>query len=429
MIDCIRQIGIAATIGACLASPALATSPEDARAVVGQEDAADEGHAEAFDELHRLLARFYPSFADRGIDWDAVARELRPAALAATDDAAFAEVCIRLVARLEDDDVRLMPGTRQPPLVEPSPFGPGLACLVDDRDRLVVFHVTPGGSAEALDIRPGDVVSKIDGRPAMDVLVDRERVVADRRGFPSPRALRRHVARTLLRSPSAEQSWSLTVPGLAGGERTVDVFCTMVPPPPPRAPVPIGPGPDHQSVDVRTIDGVLWIAIRRFGRDVRATVDRVVAGAGTPRAIVLDLRGGTGGSVDVDADFVPFDRTLEDRPQNRPYFSGPMAVLVDEGTSGAGELFASWFRAKSRARIYGTRTAGSLPGDLVELDVAGGRWRLTVPTEAGVGLDGAVIDGPGIQPDVEVRMNADDITMRRDTLLQRILDDLSRRTS
>ena len=84
----------------------------------------------------------------------------------------------------------------------------------------------------------------------------------------------------------------------------------------------------------------------------------------------------------------------------------PFVVLVNGSTSGPAELFACDLRDISQAQIVGTRTAGV--GTMQELFALedGGAVLLTVALVVPKGGEAAVYNEKGIEPTVEVSLNA-----------------------
>jgi len=105
-------------------------------------------YLDAFKDLHSTLGQKYKSFKLKDIDWKAVGDELIPRAAKVKDDREFGLLCYELVARLEDSHAYVGKGLIDPPAVEVPRWDPGLACLIDDRGKPVVYHVDPGKSAD-----------------------------------------------------------------------------------------------------------------------------------------------------------------------------------------------------------------------------------------------------------------------------------------
>jgi carboxyl-terminal processing protease len=178
-----------------------------------------------------------------------------------------------------------------------------------------------------------------------------------------------------------------------------------------RAPV------ETEDVTVQSLrGGLLRVRVAAFtrgvGREVREALDTDPAVRRT--GVVLDLRDNPGGlldeAVEVASVFleggpvVTYERRGE-QPRTlsalgRGDVSTPVVVLIDSGTASAAEVVAAALQDRNRAVIVGSRTYGKgsvqeptrlSDGSAIELTV--GRYRTP---------RGRVIDGVGVEPDVEV---------------------------
>jgi Tricorn protease C1 domain/PDZ domain len=87
----------------------------------------------------------------------------------------------------------------------------------------------------------------------------------------------------------------------------------------------------------------------------------------------------------------------------------------------------SWFVAKKRARLFGSTTAGaSCRKEIYTL--TNGLYRVVVPVKAYTGFLDRPIERRGIEPDVEVKCTAQDLTRGRDTVVEAAAAWLSRST-
>jgi carboxyl-terminal processing protease len=141
--------------------------------------------------------------------------------------------------------------------------------------------------------------------------------------------------------------------------------------------------------------------------------------------LILDLRGNPGGglqsTIDVTDEFLDEGTIIieEDAERNRQVTSArpggilteiPIVVLMDNGSASGAEVLAAAIRDNGRGTLVGTRTFGKgTVNRLVPLTSCGsdncgavyvaiGRW--LTPNEV-------VIEGLGIEPDVEVQMTGD----------------------
>ena len=135
-------------------------------------------------------------------------------------------------------------------------------------------------------------------------------------------------------------------------------------------------------------------------------------------SIILDLRGGFGGAwYDYLDLFFPdrsdyFEVTYVDRngvrlvkPEpkiNRRFFSGPMVVLINEGTRSGKEALAFQFKKSSRAILVGTTTQGAFNSGLSIFTEEEKPYFLFLSIVEPL-LDGEKVEGVGVTPDIEVK--------------------------
>lgn len=155
--------------------------------------------------------------------------------------------------------------------------------------------------------------------------------------------------------------------------------------------------------------------------------------------LVLDLRGNPGG---VGAMSIPVARLLLTKPgslgklQFRDFaqefnvaadpaaFTGPVIVLVDEGTASTSEIFAAGLRDLGRARVFGSRpSAGAALPSLVEALEGGALLQYVVGDYHS--SRGAVAEGDGVRPDVLVPETRADFIAGRDPVLEAAVKALS----
>jgi carboxyl-terminal processing protease len=132
--------------------------------------------------------------------------------------------------------------------------------------------------------------------------------------------------------------------------------------------------------------------------------------------LVLDLRGNSGGRIDVGtrllSHFLPNGTSVYEevdrRGQNSSHathgtaqFGLPLAVLVDGGTASMGEIFASAVQEHGAATILGTNTAGSVAAAQVFGLPDGSGLQVTVFEI--LSSDGAPLNKVGVVPDEVVQ--------------------------
>jgi carboxyl-terminal processing protease len=155
--------------------------------------------------------------------------------------------------------------------------------------------------------------------------------------------------------------------------------------------------------------------------------------------LVLDLRGNPGG---VGAMSIPVARLLLTTPgslgklQFRDFaqefnvaadpdaFTGPVIVLVDEGTASTSEIFAAGLRDLGRVLVFGARpSAGAALPSLVEVLAGGAVLQYVVGDYHS--SRGAAAEGDGVRPDVLVPETRADFIGGRDPVLEAAVKALS----
>ncbi len=311
-------------------------------------------------------------------------------------------------------------------------------------DRLVIISPIPGSPAEKAGLRPGDVVTKIDGEDASKLtLLEATTKIRGRKGTTvrltierprDPSRLDDAARKALLdalpalesavraneadRARDAARSVSEGLRALSGATGQLEIAIvrdTIV----------------ERRVEQRMLeDGIGYIKLTQFTGDVSGQFDEALAELlkSKPRAIVLDLRRNGGGfvteAVAVASQFLSTgtlvfieERAGGERHEFRARSGGraielPLAALVDKGTASAGEILAGALRDQGRAKLVGTVTFGKgteqlwhtlQDGSGVRITIA--RWltpKGTWPQKDGLAPDVLVEDPDPAPPDLQL---------------------------
>jgi carboxyl-terminal processing protease len=153
------------------------------------------------------------------------------------------------------------------------------------------------------------------------------------------------------------------------------------------------------------------------------------------RGLVLDLRGNSGGRIDVGtrllSHFLPAGSTVYEETdrsgQNRMHFSRagnqyglPLVVLVDGGTASMGEIFASAVQEHGAATIVGTTTAGSVAAAQVFSLPDGAGLQVTVYEIRSP--EGKQLNRIGVQPDEVIEPDPAGAAQGNDPVLSRAIE-------
>src|SRR5215831_18542640 len=164
-------------------------------------------------------------------------------------------------------------------------------------------------------------------------------------------------------------------------------------------------------------------------QDVQAFQDQGV------RGLVLDLRGNSGGRIDVGtrllSHFLPAGSSVYEETdrsgENRMHFSRagaqydlPLVVLVDGGTASMGEIFAAAVQEHGAATIVGSTTAGSVAAAQVFGLPDGAGLQVTVYDIRS--SDGKQLNRVGVVPDQVVESDPGVVVVGDDPVLSRAIE-------
>jgi Tol biopolymer transport system component/C-terminal processing protease CtpA/Prc len=194
---------------------------------------------------------------------------------------------------------------------------------------------------------------------------------------------------------------------------------------------------DHLSnsrIAYAHISGMEPNALRRFARDIEGDLL-------TKEALILDIRGNNGGTQAVVNALVekfsqkvfgyaqPRDGQRQSQPERT--WNRPVALLIDQNSVSAAELFPQAFKELGLGKIIGVPTPGYVIGTYSGTLVDGTNFRL--PMWAFYNLKGQNLENLGVTPDILVENSPEDAVAGRDRQLETavvtLLDQLQTRTA
>ena len=313
----------------------------------------------------------------------------------------------------------------------------------DEGTRWAFQDVQPGGPAANAGIKPGDILLSIGQQEVIPPRPPEFRMGASAQITVVQRNGTRRVTNVELQVPKAKYRECPYAEPRAVSARKLT--------------------PDLGLLKVTMFPGVVGID---FARDV----DRAVREIQDCDRLIVDLRGNPGGGIGglrlmgyLTPDRLPVGYSLtrkraekgyrkEDLPQFRgipaqkwrlPFlllrfagrdqsivvvteglgkqkFHGRIALLVNEHTSGAGEMVAGFAKENKLAKIVGTKTAGRLLGG--EGFKVGGGYMAFLPVGCYLSWGGHRFEGNGIMPDVEVDWSLESSLDGSDNQLNRAVE-------
>lgn len=208
--------------------------------------------------------------------------------------------------------------------------------LLKERGIAYVVAVEKGSPGAGAKIRPGDIVAKVNGRSTrLMPLWELQEALADKPGS------------------------KLAIELIRLGE-PVQVSFELKP-------------FDAPPVSLEEVDGVPMLHVPTFDKETAAEVrDALTKNAGKIKdKLLIDLRGVSSGDPEVayataklftTGDLGALKRRAEElasfKAEDKPVWQGKTVILVDRGTLGAAEVFATVLRQKQKAELVGERTFG-----------------------------------------------------------------------
>jgi len=377
----------------------------------------DVTYAEAFLDIYTTMGRVYPAFEIKSIDWKAVGDEMLPRAQTVQTDEEFGLLCMELTARLQDSHAHLLNGRADRPYIPFPSWDPGFACLLDDRDRPVVYYVDRNGPAEKERVKVGMTVVSINGIPAEEALLKTMNQLCKYQGYSSERYLRYHAARFFIRQMNQGAGAEFIMTDIKGRVHNFELPATLESRYLPRLPVPIDNIRDDASVSWTMLKNKIgYIYVRKVRGNLIESLDEAVDDLSRANGLIIDVRGNSGGGFDARRAHLNFDLNSIEEPK-RPRFEGPIALLTDARCISAGEGWASWFIANQRATVFGKTTAGASSKKRT-YTLKNGLYKVIVPVKAYRGFLDRPIEGRGLEPDIPVMQNSTDLADEKDTVLE-----------
>ncbi len=452
-------------LGGCAApaAPAPAAPASEARPAAEAATPLSQGEAlEVFDAAWAAIdeTHFDPTF--NGVDWNAVRAELRPRAERAASREELRSVLRDMLARLGQSHFALLPAEYLPSAPDQEPEGGAdpaaegslggasaeavaqgeLGLDVRLREgRVLVTELFQGGAAEAAGVRTGWVVRSVgdvdiaglapelegeDPDPRHVAYMVRERVLEETYGPVGSPA-------TLVFVDEADREVRLELERRTREAEAYSMIATL------------------PTVHLRFESETLVRGAKRVGRihftnwflPMMRPIDEAVDGMRGHDGIVLDLRGNSGGAAAMvmgvgghffrtreklgemtlrtgPMQFIANPRLVAPGGRQVEPFAGPVAILVDETTGSASEVFAGGMQSTGRVRVFGETTAGAVL--LARTTRLPNGDALLHAMADFVTADGTRLEGRGVVPDELVPLRREDLLAGKDAPLERALD-------
>ena len=373
-----------------------------------------------------VFQHFYPDFDVVEADWPAELRRALSSAATDADDQAFLRTLRRMVAALHDGHGGVY-------LASPDPVGQLPLLWEWVEDQLVVTQIA-GASAGAGagtgektgDLKPGDAVLAIDGRPVREAVAEAESMISG----ATPQWRRWNAVRRMAWGKKDEP---VRLEARHPDGKTFTANLT-------RSLPTYGPGSLEETRPAKIAElkpGIFYVDVSRIeADDLKAAMDRL-AGA---RGIVFDLRGyPTGGSLraiahltDRPVSTAQWNVPVVTRPDRKgwrwdvsswsiqpqaPRFKAKAAFLTDGRAISFAETYMGIIENYHLAEIVGGPTAGT-NGNINPFLLPGG-YRLIWTGMKVLKHDGSRHHGVGIRPTIPASRTLQGVAAGRDEVLEK----------
>jgi len=388
--------------------------------------AATDVRQETFEMVWRTVKEkhFDPTLG--GLDWDKVRVQYEPLAAAAKSDRDFYDVLRQMLGELHQSHFNIIPPDAIVEDSSPEPRGGSIGIdvrLIDS--QALISRVEPGSRGAAAGLRPGFIIKRVDDYTVEQVVS----MFAKSKETQAITATR--ITRTLLARINGSPETTLRLAYLNEKDEPREVTITRE-----RLKGEMSQRfgnfpPQYTEFETKRLaNGVGYI---RFNIFVTSLMDRIrsaIRSMTDAPGLIIDLRGNPGGFGGMAAGITGL---LEARqislgemkqrsstmkfmafPQPNPYL-GPVALLVDGGSASTSEIFAAGLQEIGRATIVGERTMGAaLPSIFGKLPT-GAIFQYAVGDFKTP--KGTLIEGLGVKPDIEVKLNRRALLEGRDAQL------------
>lgn len=370
----------------------------------------------------------YPDPTFGGVDWKAVHEKYLPRIKKTERSGPFHQLLNEMLGELDRSHLRIMTPDRAQGLHSPGSVLRNGSVGLDLRwldGELVVFDTKKEFPADRAGIRRGFRITRIDGRDVDQLRAEYKR---KRGGFPLREEIERVRAAVDQLGGIPDTELTLEVVDQAGKTRELKLT---------RQVRPANEVVEFESRTLRSNIGYLRFSI--FFGDVLEKTKQALRQLRDTDGLILDLRGNPGGAGDLTGAIANLlsagpgslgsSKSRYGERQNAYPGSGPdayrgrVAILVDEMTGSAAEVFSGGLQSNHRATVLGATTAGAALPSLVKVLPTGAALLHAVADFRT--SDGTVLEGRGVLPDIRVKPSRRSWIEGRDPALEEAIDFLT----
>ena len=385
---------------------------------------------QVFEKVWNLINERYYDPKLNGVDWEGVRNKYLPEVGTTRTDEEFYDVLKRMVSEMKDAHTRFL--TPREARERRARVNTTLGILLSRIDgKTVVEKVLPDAEGDLARVKPGMIITSIDGVPVEERF---EKVKNEVGGSSSDRALEIFVYRRMLRGEPGTTA-KIGLIGFDGKEFEVTLTRTVV--------------SETSEASAKTLpSGLGYIAVTSFKSPISDKFKKALNAVKDTPALIIDLRYNGGGSInevlrvagvflDRKRSFGSFSkRSADSKKTLRKFFAGeegkqlyskPLIILTSKFSASGSELFASGLQELGRAKVIGTQTCGCLLGISRKHRLPGGS-ELHISDIGFISAKGNVYEKVGVTPDKVLDLDIADLRRGFDrglALAESMLNDIT----
>ncbi|MBP6979021.1 MAG: S41 family peptidase [Bacteroidales bacterium] len=370
-------------------------------------------HLKIFESVWKKINKNYydPTFG--GLNWKDVHDHYLPLITAAENDEEFYKLVNKMLWELKVSHNNIVPHGFLA-LYEPLIFAEGSAGF-DIRllnGVAVITSVEPESPAHKAGLRPGYVVQAIDGISVGQIVQEAElRIRPPYNGSNQVSTITKAILGRIYGASGKEVRISYIN---EKGEKNDKIIIRTK-----REGISVGPGGMFffaLDFETKLLDnGIGYIRLNTLQPQFADQISSAIKSMGNVRGIIFDLRGNSGGEIEEIPSLFLTEKTLIYLKRSRSgevkvyfdpakdAFKGPLVLLIDPLSGSASELFAACLQEIGRAVVMGERS----PGSVLEMDrmIFRNGAIFMYPVAQLATPEGIVLEGHGVVPDIEVRID------------------------
>lgn len=362
-----------------------------------------------------------------GVDWNAVKAKYEPQLANVKTNQDLTDLLNKMVGELKQSHIKIIPANQiavnglsheqMQEMAKTGSIGVGLRLL--NKSEMIVTSVRENSPAAQAGIKKGWLIKKVDGETIETILQKQK----EKGGFQLRDEIVAVRAVTSKLSGEIDKKVSVTIVDENETEKTLEIG---------RQNFGNARDLDFESKELNTDVG--YIKFNIFIGDLPNKFAQAVAAMKNKKALIVDLRGNPGGvgnhttalagMLDKEKRSLGVSQYRYDKQQfeyegNDKSFSGKVFILIDELSGSSAEILAAGLQSNKRATIIGQNSAGAVLPSTMAILPNGGALQYAIGDYKTP--DGKVLEGRGVTPDVEVKLNRKDLLAGKDSAIETAL--------